>query len=81
VPGQRFHARIFIRRAQQGISIPNVALIAESGHTYVQVEDGSRIDRREVLLGARGTARSEVTKGLAAGDRVLLTPRSKGGSS
>lgn len=75
VPGQRFHARIFIRRAQSGFTVPNVALITESGHTFVQVTDGGRIERREVVLGARGTARSEVTKGLSAGQRILLLPQ------
>ena len=82
VPGQRFHARIFIRRAQCGFTIPNVALITESGHTYVAIQDSDRVQRREVVLGARGTARSEVTKGLTAGQRVLLLPpRSKGEGS
>ncbi len=82
VPGQRFHARIFIRRAKSGFTVPNVALITESGHTYVQVADGGRVERHEVVLGARGTARSEVTKGLVAGQRILLLPaRGKGEGS
>ena len=82
VPGQRFHARIFIRRAQSGFTVPNVALITESGHTYVQVAEGDRVERREVVLGARGTARSEVSKGLSVGQRILLLPpRSKGAGS
>ena len=82
VPGQRFHARIFIRRAQSGFIVPNVALITESGHTYVQVAEGDRVERREVVLGARGTARSEVSKGLSVGQRILLLPpRSKGAGS
>jgi len=82
VPGQRFHARIFVRRAPQGFTIPNVALITESGRTYVAIQDNGEVERREVVLGARGAARSEVTKGLAAGERILLLPpRSKGEGS
>ena len=82
VPGQRFHARIFVRRAQRGLTVPNIALITEAGRNYVVIQDGNRSSRREVVLGARGTARSEVIKGLAAGERILmLPPRGKGEGS
>ena len=45
----------------------------EAGKHYVQVrEAGGGFVRREVSLGVRGSARSEVRDGLAAGDAVLL---------
>jgi HlyD family secretion protein len=74
VPGQAFVARIFVRRAEQGLSVPNVAVVSDAGRSYVDVRSADRIERREITLGARGPARSEVLDGLAAGDEVLLTP-------
>lgn len=76
VPGQAFHARIFVQRKQEGISVPNVALISDDGRTYVDVREGAKPVRREVVLGARGPARSEVVSGLEVGDEVVLTPQS-----
>jgi len=74
VPGQGMAADVFTGEKSQGLSVPNVALIAEGGKTYVEVRAGGKLDKREVVLGARGTARSEVTKGLKVGDAVVLTP-------
>ncbi len=74
VPGQSFHARVFIKRAKQGITVPNVALITDAGRTFVAIADGSHVSRHAVEIGARGTARSEVVKGLSGGERILLLP-------
>lgn len=75
VPGQAFRARIFVQRKEQGLSVPNVAVVSDAGKTFVQLREGGSNLRREVSLGARGPARSEVLDGLAPGDVVLLTPR------
>ena len=74
VPGQGMAADVYTGESGKGLSVPNVALIAEGGKTYVEVRDGGKLAKREVELGARGTARSEVVKGLKAGDAVVLTP-------
>ncbi|HWT17044.1 MAG TPA: hypothetical protein VN581_14805 [Patescibacteria group bacterium] len=74
VPGQGMAAEVFTGESDQGLSVPNVALIAEGGKTYVEVREGGKLTKREIELGARGTARSEVIKGLKAGDAVVLTP-------
>jgi hypothetical protein len=74
VPGQGFRARIHIGRSQQAISVPNVALGSAGGRSYVHRREGGAWVRRDVTLGARGPARSEVLEGLAGGDVVLLTP-------
>jgi HlyD family secretion protein len=74
VPGQAFSARVFVQRKEQGLSVPNVAVISEAGKTFVQLRDGDESVRREVTLGARGPARAEVLDGLDVGDVVLLTP-------
>lgn len=76
-PGQRFAAQVELRRAKAGITVPNLALIAAGGHDFVDVLAGGRKQRRAVVVGARGVARSEILKGLAPGDRVLLLPTGK----
>lgn len=75
VPGQAFRARIFVQRREQGLSVPNVAVVSDDGRTWVDVRNGRGVEKREVKLGARGPARSEVLEGLQAGDAVVLTPR------
>ena len=74
VPGQQVEARVLMFQSPQAISVANVALRSENGHSFVQVREGGRFVEREVTLGARGTARSQVLEGLAAGDEVLLVP-------
>lgn len=74
VPGQGMAAEVFTGEAGKGLSVPNVALIAEGGKTFVEVRVKGQLQKREVTLGARGTARSQVLGGLQAGDAVVLTP-------
>lgn len=76
VPGQAFAARIVIARAAEGVTVPNVAVIASRGETWVEVQVGEGFERRRVTLGERGIARSEVRSGLAPGDVVRLAPGS-----
>lgn len=78
VPGQAFRARLYLQRKAQALSVPNVAVVSDAGRSYVEVREGDGFARREVRLGARGPARSEVLDGLAAGDVVLLTPPRRG---
>ncbi len=74
VPGQRFAARVILLREADALSVANVAVEQQDGKHWVQVRDGRGFERREVQLGVRGTARSQVLSGLAAGDEVLLSP-------
>lgn len=74
VPGQAFRARLLVRRDDEGLSVPNVAVLSEAGKTSVQVRERGEIRPREITLGARGPARSEVVAGLDAGDEVVLVP-------
>jgi HlyD family secretion protein len=54
--------------------VANVAVEQQDGKHWVQVRNGRGFERREVELGVRGTARSQVLTGLNAGDEVLLSP-------
>ena len=74
VPGQAFRARLFVQRKDEGLSVPNVAVLSEAGKTSVQVRERGEISLREITLGARGPARSEVVAGLEPGDDVVLVP-------
>ena len=74
VPGQAFDVLLHLQDAPAGISVANVAVRSRAGETYVYVRDGSEFVRRDVTLGTRGPARSEVLGGLSEGDAVLLTP-------
>ncbi|MGY0799367.1 efflux RND transporter periplasmic adaptor subunit [Lysobacter sp. A286] len=72
VPGQKLRARVILFEDDNALSVANVALHSEAGKHYVQVREGNGFQRREVDLGVRGTARSQVLGGLEAGDEVLL---------
>ena len=74
VPGQAFEVLLHLHDAPDGISVANVALRSRAGESYVYVRDGDGFVRRDVELGARGPARSEVLGGLSEGDAVVLTP-------
>ena len=73
VPGQRFAARVFLLRAPQAISVANVAIEQRDGAHFVKVREGDDFISRAIELGVRGTARSQVLKGLVPGDEVLLS--------
>lgn len=73
VPGQRFTARVYMLR-EPALSVANVAVRERAGRITVQVRDGRGFEEREIGLGVRGTARSQVLSGLVAGDVVLLAP-------
>ena len=72
VPGQNMQATIFLLRADKAVSVANVAIESDDGRSYVRLREGRGFKRREVTLGIRGTARSQVLKGLQAGDEVQL---------
>ena len=77
VPGQSLVARVYALRAEEGISIPNIALISDGGDSVVEVwQQGERV-RRPVQLGERGVARTQVLEGLNPGDVVVLTRASE----
>jgi hypothetical protein len=80
VPGQAFVGQVILMDSPSALSVPNLALLSENGQTAVQVMTRRGPERRPVVLGVRGPARSEVLEGLAEGERVLLTPATPGGA-
>lgn len=74
VPGMAFRAVLHLS-GSRALSVPNVALKSDGPDThYVHVMQGGKPQRREVVVGVRGLARTLVVSGLATGDQVLLLP-------
>lgn len=73
IPGQRFAASIVLLDAKDAIAVPNVAIEQRDDRHWVQVKQGNDYVSREVKLGVRGTARSQVLSGLKPGDQVRLS--------
>ena len=63
---------------ERALALPNDALAAVQGSRaqVLRVQDG-RLQRVAIELGLRGMVFSEITAGLAAGDRVLVDPVSE----
>lgn len=73
IPGQRFAASVVLLDAKDAMAVPNVAIEQRDDRHWVQVKQGNDYVAREVKLGVRGTARSQVLTGLKPGDEVRLS--------
>jgi HlyD family secretion protein len=71
-PGVQIKATIFVERLADVIAVPNQALVYEQDKPFVMVRRGSRVQKRSVETGARSLTLTVVTKGLAAGEVILL---------
>ncbi len=59
------------------LTVPNLALVQDGAAYAVFVGEQAPGVKRTVVLGQRGAVRSEITSGLAAGERILLLPATK----
>ncbi len=73
IPGQRFAASVVLLDAKDAMAVPNVAIEQRDDRHWVQVKQGNDYVAREVKLGVRGTARSQVLSGLTPGEQVRLS--------
>jgi HlyD family secretion protein len=71
-PGVQVKATVFVESLPDVIAVPNQALIYEQDKAFVMVRRGSRSERRAVETGARSLTLTVVTKGLEAGEVILL---------
>jgi multidrug efflux pump subunit AcrA (membrane-fusion protein) len=53
--------------------VPNLAIDSSGSGSVVQVREGARVVKREIKLGVRGAARSQVLAGLKPGERVITS--------
>jgi RND family efflux transporter MFP subunit len=72
LPGAFVEVEIEGQQAVQVVTVPRVA-VSEGRHAWV-VDDEQRLRRRELRIAWGDQAHVYVTGGLAAGDRVVITP-------
>lgn len=72
-PGMRFQGTIELGRVKNAILIPREAVFVSSDGPYVHRRDALEVDMVPVRLGRENDKFVEVVKGLAAGDRVLVS--------
>jgi len=71
-PGSQLQATIFVAELEGVISIPTQSIISESGKYFVMVEDGSDWEKREIKIGKRSSAKTEILSGLTSDDMIAL---------
>jgi hypothetical protein len=81
-PGVQVKASIVVEKRAGVVAVPNQALVFEAGRAFVLVKGGGRVQKRPVETGARSLTQTVVTKGLEAGERILLgVPATAAGGS
>jgi RND family efflux transporter MFP subunit len=69
-PGMTVETNLVVERRAQAVLAPTQAV--KDGAVFVVEDEHAR--RREVVLGAQGIEASEIRRGLAAGERVIVSP-------
>ncbi len=72
--GFRVEARIVTWSADDVPRVPSTALFREGDGWRVFIVDGDRARQRDVRIGQRAVANTEVLDGLSEGERVVLFP-------
>jgi len=72
-PGLLLRVKL-IKSERQGIILPEESILQRQKNHYVLVvsEEDSKVEERQVSIGARLPGRVEITKGLEAGERVIV---------
>ncbi|MDP2206633.1 MAG: efflux RND transporter periplasmic adaptor subunit [Alphaproteobacteria bacterium] len=72
-PGLLLRVKL-IKSERRGIILPEESILQRQQNHYVLVvsEEDSKVEERQVGVGARLPGRVEITKGLAAGERVIM---------
>ena len=82
-PGQSAETRITLGGTSTASDSPNDAYLDDTGGTWVFVlaPDGRAAERRTIRVGRRNTNQVEVTSGLAAGERVIVSSYARWGNA
>ena len=72
--GQRLEASIVIQKMEDRLCVPTKMIRWEMNRPFVLVVENGRIARRFVQLGLQTKMATEVTEGLSAEDRLVLSP-------
>ena len=73
-PGMTTGNAIETLRIPEALYVPLEAMFSDSGVTYAYRQAGGRVVKQEIAPGAMNDHEVVVQRGLASGDRVLLTP-------
>jgi membrane fusion protein (multidrug efflux system) len=71
-PGMLMQVKAVVAESKGALSLPKGAVFQRGDGDAVRVSTGSGFEERKVQVGLRGSARVEITEGLAEGDQVLL---------
>lgn len=72
LPGMFLRANIIKEQVDNAIMVPLYAIISRSDKQFVYVVDGEKVRRQPVELGIIEGWQIQVTKGLAAGDAIVI---------
>lgn len=75
-PGMTAVVEIHVDRLDDIISVPVQSVVQSNGETWVYVNNYGRVNRKTVELGKTNDKFVEITKGLDAGEQVVLNPMS-----
>ncbi len=70
--GMSASAAIIVDQAA-GVSVPNAAVAGSGSEGTVTLDANGKRVEREVVVGLRGTDRTEIASGLKAGDKLIVT--------
>ncbi|MFC9971451.1 efflux RND transporter periplasmic adaptor subunit [Spirillospora sp. NPDC127200] len=79
--GQTATAEITVGRAEDALYVPSAAVRTAGGQSTVTVLRNGRRGTVQVRIGVKGDQGTEITSGLAEGDRVVVASASTGGTS
>jgi len=74
MPGFTCKAKVTVARREEAVTVPAGSVAADGERKVVHVFEGGKAAPREVEVGATSGGRTEIRKGLVAGERVLKTP-------
>lgn len=73
-PGQAVRATVMLVERPATLTLPNLALVQDGEKYAVYVGAAAPGVKKTIELGQRGSVRSEIKSGLAAGEQILLLP-------
>lgn len=71
--GMSVDVDITVRSRKQVLSVPSFAILDEGGKRYVYVLEAGKVKKKEVTRGVEGIERTEISKGLRAGESVITS--------
>ncbi len=74
MPGFTCKAKVTLSRREDAVTVPSASVTADGERKLVHVFAEGKATPREVEVGATSGGRTEIRKGLEAGERVLKTP-------